>query len=161
MDSVRSMATSAASVARSTASSAGTMAMLGAKTAAPVIKEKGKYVCVQAGVAASIGKSTLESKLRKVQRSNAYQNLRQRLPAWNSKQTTEAEPAFAATEKEYFKVDPSKLRRSTSERRKKEKHQLQRAATTVNNELKKTSDGRKKLGEKSISVRKTSTEIAF
>ncbi|OQS01402.1 hypothetical protein ACHHYP_01079 [Achlya hypogyna] len=184
MDSLRSMATSAGSMARSTASTASSMAstasltvMIGAKTAAPVIKEKGKYVCTQAGVAASIGKSTLNSKFKKVQSSSTYQNLRQRLPAWSPAKPAEEPQNFASTEKEYFKMDPAQakqLRRSKSERRNKTetaKPALARTTTTVAEAApaveaekpKKSSlvSERMKAFEKPISVRKTSTEIAF
>ncbi|EQC34401.1 hypothetical protein SDRG_08171 [Saprolegnia diclina VS20] len=191
MDSLRSMATSAGSMARTTASTAGSLAssaMLGAKVAAPVIKEKGKYVCTQAGVAASMGKSTLESKLKKVQKSSTYQNLRQRLPTWTpgTKGGDDAGAQnFASTEKEYFKMDPAaakqQMRRSKSERRTSSKdsakpRSLARTTTTVAEAAPvaapapepkpaKTSslvsERMKAFEVKPISVRKTSTEIAF
>ncbi|CAK4619873.1 unnamed protein product [Aphanomyces euteiches] len=107
-----------------------------ATRAASVGKEKGLKAYAHAAVAASAGRSTLENRLKQVQTSSTYQNVKQRL--WSKSSSGSSQPTdsvhFASTEKEYYKVDPSKVvvQRSNSSRRvNKSQPSLKRSAKSV------------------------------
>ncbi|KAF0689905.1 Aste57867_18675 [Aphanomyces stellatus] len=102
---------------RSLASQAGQTIYSGATVVASVSKEKGRKAYATAAVAASAGRSTLETRLKQVQTSSTYKTVKQKLWSKNGSPTAEEPVQFASTEKEYYKVDPTTIvKRSKSNR---------------------------------------------
>ncbi|ETV93000.1 hypothetical protein H310_12838 [Aphanomyces invadans] len=119
LETFRSMANQAGQTMYAGASLAASVGKEKATLVASVGKEKGLKVYSHAAVAASAGRSTLETRIKQVKSSSPFKKVKQRL--W-SKSDTQSEVdvapvAFASTEKEYYKVDPSTVvKRSQSSR---------------------------------------------
>ncbi|RLO05641.1 hypothetical protein DYB28_009723 [Aphanomyces astaci] len=122
LENFRSIANQAGQTMYAGASLAASVSKEKASLVASVGKEKGLKAYSHAAVAASAGRTTLETRIKKVQTSSTFKTVKQRLWSKSGRPQPESDDvvppvAFASTEKEYYKVDPSTvLKRSQSSR---------------------------------------------